>query len=195
MKYAGNYDPEPGGWRRLAALLGNNDKIDLQVEPASPDQLVGYKLAHLTGTASFTFTAAERHAIAAFLQAGGTLIIDAAGGSSAFATSVETELAAMIPDGKEQFAHPLPADHQVYAGIKSIGYRNFARSKLGLLSVPQLRGIQINHRLAVIYSKEDLSVGLVGQPVDGVIGYDPPSATALMSRRSSSPTSRAIDLN
>ena len=33
-----------------------------------------------------------------------------------------------------------------------------------------------------IYSKEDLSVGLVGQPVDGIIGYDPPTATTLMSK-------------
>ena len=35
--------------------------------------------------------------------------------------------------------------------------------------------------MIVIYSREDLSAGLVGQAVDGIVGYDPASATALMS--------------
>ena len=47
---------------------------------------------------------------------------------------------------------------------------------------PQLRGIEINGRLAVIFSKEDLSVGLVGQAVDGIVGYTPETATRLMTR-------------
>jgi len=34
----------------------------------------------------------------------------------------------------------------------------------------------------VIYSREDLSVGLVGQEIDGVIGYSPATATKLMAR-------------
>jgi hypothetical protein len=45
-----------------------------------------------------------------------------------------------------------------------------------------LRGIEKDGRLAVIYSREDLSVGLVGQHVDGIIGYDPQTATTLMSK-------------
>jgi len=34
----------------------------------------------------------------------------------------------------------------------------------------------------VIYSREDLSVGLVGQAVDGIVGYSPATATSLMTR-------------
>ena len=34
--------------------------------------------------------------------------------------------------------------------------------------------------MILIYSREDLSAGLVGQAVDGIVGYDPASATALM---------------
>ena len=44
------------------------------------------------------------------------------------------------------------------------------------------RGIRIDDRLAVIYSREDLSGGLVGQSVDGIVGYDPQSAAELMRR-------------
>jgi len=50
------------------------------------------------------------------------------------------------------------------------------------VKTPQLRGIRMNGKLAVVFSREDLSVGLVGQPVDGIVGYDPETATALMSR-------------
>ena len=47
--------------------------------------------------------------------------------------------------------------------------------------MPQLRGILIGGRLDVIFSREDLSAGLVGEPVDGVMGSTPASATELMS--------------
>jgi len=66
--------------------------------------------------------------------------------------------------------------------LGEVGYRTFARTRIGAINVPQLRGITKDGRVAVIYSKEDLSVGLVGQPVDGIIGYSPASATALMSK-------------
>ena len=40
--------------------------------------------------------------------------------------------------------------------------------------------MKLKDRLAVIYSPEDLSVGLVGQPIDGIVGYEPKTASALM---------------
>ena len=40
--------------------------------------------------------------------------------------------------------------------------------------------MKLKDRLAVIYSPEDLSVGLVGQPIDGIVGYEPRTAAALM---------------
>jgi hypothetical protein len=37
-----------------------------------------------------------------------------------------------------------------------------------------------NSRTRVFYSAEDLSEGLVGQPIDGIYGYSPQIATSLM---------------
>jgi uridylate kinase len=34
--------------------------------------------------------------------------------------------------------------------------------------------------MAVLYTPMDLSVGLVGQQVDGIYGYDPKTASAMM---------------
>jgi hypothetical protein len=45
---------------------------------------------------------------------------------------------------------------------------------------PQIKAIKVSDRAAVYYSREDLSAGLVGEPVDGIVGYEPASATAIM---------------
>ena len=42
--------------------------------------------------------------------------------------------------------------------------------------------MHIGNRYAVFFSADDLSAGLVGQQVDGIIGYDPDSATDIMDR-------------
>jgi len=40
--------------------------------------------------------------------------------------------------------------------------------------------MELNGKPAIIYSAEDLSAGLVGQPVDGIVGYTPQVAWRLM---------------
>jgi hypothetical protein len=183
--YIGNWDPEPGGWRRLASVMHNENDVELIVEPArlGTEKLGEYKIAHWTGTAAFKLDDAARAEIKNFVKGGGLLIIDAAGGSTAFAAAAETELAAMFPESSQQLTQVLPPDHVIYAKDgKSIEieYRPYARSKIGNLRGPQLRGVTIDGRLAIIFSREDLSVGLVGQAVDGIVGYTPAAATRVM---------------
>ncbi len=183
-----DWDPEAGGWRRLAAIMHNKLETDLVVQPVKlgSGNLAGYKVAHLTGVNPVTFSEAERKELKTFVEAGGTLIIDAAGGSPAFGQSIEAELAAIFgKDAAKQLANPLPKDNPLYAvggqKIERVGYRSFAKKTLiSGLKLPRIRGIEINGRTAIYYSAEDLSTGLVGQEVDGVHGYDPQSATELM---------------
>jgi hypothetical protein len=51
---------------------------------------------------------------------------------------------------------------------------------LGRLTNPQVKAVTVDGRHAVYYSREDLSGGLVGEDIDGVVGYDPPTATDIM---------------
>jgi len=52
-----------------------------------------------------------------------------------------------------------------------------------LMKAPRVQGITFaGGRVGVFFSREDLSAGLVGQPVDGIVGYDPHTATTIMSR-------------
>ena len=180
LRYAGNWDPEPGGWAQFGAKLLNQDNVALQVEGVDlgASKLAEFKIAHLTGTEATQLTAAHQVELKTFIDNGGTLIVDAAGGQPAFATSVESQLPAVCGGGALKV---LPTDHELYGAKVTVAYRNFARLRLPAgRGEPNLQVIEKSGRPAVIYSREDLSAGLVGQNVDGIDGYDPNSATSLM---------------
>ena len=113
-------------------------------------------------------------------------MIDAAGGSSEFAESVETLLVSMFPgDAEKGLSTPLALEDPIFNQpgnvIDRITYRSFARSRLGsALKSPRIFGIKHDGRVVVYYSPLDLSGGLVGEPIDGICGYSPHSATELM---------------
>ena len=187
VEYQGNWDPEPGGWRRLASVLHNEQKLKLVLRPAKLGEgKIGpeVRLAHLTGTSPFKLTEAQRGELRKFVGAGGTLLIDAAGGSAAFADAAEAELKALFPAAKPAV---LPLAHPMYSSGKNkllnVAYRAYAQKAVaGSTRVPRLQAVTVGNRAAVFISREDLSAGIVGQPVDGVIGYDPRSATEIMTR-------------
>ncbi len=56
----------------------------------------------------------------------------------------------------------------------------YARQRLGQLKGPQIRAIEEGDRAVLFYSREDLRAGMVGQSIDGIIGYSPATATAIM---------------
>jgi hypothetical protein len=184
LQFAGNWDPEPGGWRRLAAITHNVNKATLTVTPVTPGKdPITAPVAHLTGAGPMKLTAEARAAIKKFVDDGGTLVVDAAGGSAEFAASVESELAAIFPAAKPEV---LPADHPVYAAngkkIDGFTYRRIAREKLvGRTTAPRVQGITVGDKVRVFYSREDLSGGLVGTGIDGILGYEPKSAVDIMS--------------
>jgi hypothetical protein len=208
ITYDGNWDPEPAGWRRMAAILHNQNEIDLAVEtiPLGKLNLEGYRFAHLTGTGPVKLSPEDLAGIRKFLVAGGTLLVDAAGGSPQFLLSVEKDLDQLIPNLRLSpmtaedpiFAdtHPLPepephifpddpigprqrptGDHKL-----EVEYRRFARSNSTLATGLQLKGVRVGRRYAIILSPMDISEGLVGQNVDGVVGYTPATATEMVRR-------------
>ncbi len=187
LEYNGNWNPEPGGWRRMGGVMFNEKKVDLTTETVKlgSGKLSGYKVAHLTGTTKFKFDSAMQSEIKNFVNSGGTLIIDAAGGNGEFAISVESELKQIFPTEGKGLDATLPLDHAIYtipdAKITDVSFRTFARSKLsGETRNPRLRAVTVGNRAAVIYSREDMSGGIVGNEIDGVLGYSPKTATELM---------------
>ena len=188
VRHVGNWDPEPAAWRRLGAILRNDHQVGVEVVNAPLDgkglAASGAKLAHLTGTAKFTLDDAQRKALKEFVAAGGTLVVDAAGGSTDFADSAEKELG--LTFGKAAgsgLSSSLPATHALFTRggceLKDFRYRAFTKPKING-KLPRLKGIEVGGRTAVFFSREDLTAGMVGQSVDGIFGYAPETATAIM---------------
>jgi hypothetical protein len=100
---------------------------------------------------------------------------------------MQGELAKIFPSEAAQLASPLKSDNAIYtseiAGKLEPKYRVFAMQRLGGEATKfRLKGMEMNGKLGVLYSSEDLSVGLVGMAVDGIIGLEPDTATTLMRR-------------
>ena len=112
------------------------------------------------------------------------MLVDAAGGATVFADSAERELGATFgPVAIRTLTQSLPVDHPVFTvpngKITAFRYRTFTRPAI-LGNVPRLKGIQVAGRTAVLFSREDLTAGMVGQEVDGIFGYTPATATAIV---------------
>lgn len=181
IPYDGNWDPEPGGWKRLANQLANANRLDLQTD----DQLnfTGAAFAHLTGTTTIKLNPAVQNLLRDYCAAGGLLLCDAAGGSSEAGSAAEAAMHELFPNAE---IDPLPVDHPIYhqaahggVEIKAVKYRrspNLAPSNL-----PRLKQVTLDGKLIAILSEEDLSGGLVGYTTAGLNGYTPQSATEIVS--------------
>jgi hypothetical protein len=184
LRYAGNWDPEPAGWPRLGSILHNGRQLDLDVatvELGKGQLTKAYALADLTGTGAFTFSAAQLKELADYVAGGGTLLVDAAGGRQAFAVAAQQAIAKAFPSAPAPLP-VLPPSSPVYSAggpLGEVAYRRFARQQLGKLDAPRLRGLDVGGRTAVLFSAEDLAAGLVGQQVDGVVGYAPTTAVSI----------------
>jgi Domain of unknown function (DUF4159)/A-macroglobulin TED domain len=182
LEYNGNFDPEPGGWRRLAAVFSQAYQTSLKANAVKiADLKFGpTKIAHLTGTGGIELAPEQLTAIKTFVEAGGTLIVDCAGGDAPFASQIEPLLLTMF--NQKSFA-TVPADHAMLsmAGELEVKYRDAAIKVVGTSDAPRLQMIEVKGRPGVIYSREDLSAGIVGFHHDGIVGYSPRTARVIMS--------------
>ncbi len=213
IEHPGMWNPEPGGWSRVAGLLHNQNGIELTwdaVALADP-ALSNYSIAHMTGTQGFRIMPDERKQIMAFIAKGGTLLVDAAGGSPEFARSAEIEFGNLVIGGRLQ---PIRSDDPLLAPTIArpaaggentkprspdappafdppplpgelplkIAYRRAARSRIGKLDESRLQGVRVGRRWAIILSDMDLSCGLSGSNADGVAGYSPSTALEIVRR-------------
>lgn len=181
--YGGNWNPEPFGWVQLAGRMRGEQKVDLKIEQirlgtGALDKT--FAAVHLTGTEAIKLTDLEREELRRFCYEDGLLIIDSCGGSEAFSRAIEEELKAVFDDTPKR----ADAKHPVYSAgykITSVDYRDTAQRLLQKdLKMPRLEILEQENRVKVIFSPQDLSVGLVGHPVDAINGYTPEYAQQIM---------------
>ena len=186
LKHSGNWNPEPLAYVRFANMMGLY--ADTALDVGKPIDITGLtatasKIAVMTGVGPWTFGDSEKAALKKFVEDGGTLVIDAAGGSKAFAKSVEAMLKEVFPAVRQRLRR-LATTSALYnlpgMEIRTVGFKR--RTGINRIDrLPELRTVLVaGDRPGVIYSPLDLTAGLLGARAYTIDGYDPVSAFELM---------------
>jgi len=143
------------GVDELAREIGLRTSVDIAERAvtlsATDPKMASNPMAILTGSGPVRFSVAERAALRRWLELGGLLWIDNAGqseASTAFDTSVRTELEAILPG--RGFARISP-EHVLYRSFYRLDY---AAGRV--IRRPYLEGISIGRRVAVVLSHNDV---------------------------------------
>lgn len=186
IKYDGESDPEPGALTQLGAVMARDHGINLDVQTVTPDQLADQRIAFLTTSGSGALSDDEATSLRAWVEAGGTLWLDAAGGTTDAVSSANALLAKTFPG---RVVTPLAEQSPIYTGEglgvgahdnRRVTFSRFAQRQMGQTPDPRLQAITLDGRTAVIYSPEDLTAALAGCEHWGVFGYAPTSARQLV---------------
>jgi hypothetical protein len=175
LLHGGGCNDAPGA---LANLLRTASQGELQLQisgqpfemSASDPALPRFHLAFMHGRHDFRFTPEERKSLREFLEHGGLLFADSICSSAEFATAFRREMEKVLPDRK---LAGIPGDSPLFTdaaggfNIQQVNRREPAvaqdgqpiRSRVQKVA-PELEGVTIDGRLAVIFSPYDISCAL-----------------------------------
>jgi hypothetical protein len=185
LKYNGNWNPEPEAWPRFARWFQRATSAALQITPIDITALKPQTapLAHLTAVESCSLSDAEISALRAYVEAGGTLLIDPCGGNRALAQQLRSNVVMkIVPTAKPQM---IRGDHAILNGhgkgmddLSKPRVRPFTLEVIGAVTpyfdiVPAGDG-------AIIITDLDLTSGLLGTTTWGIAGYEPDYASAFL---------------
>ena len=185
LRHGGMCDAAPAALanilRAAARELGVRvDDTPAQIDPADP-RLFDHHLVFMHGRQGFSFPEAARERLRQFFDRGGTLLADSICASGSFTAAFRAEIAAVLPDHKLE---EIPASDPLFTAgeyggyeIREVTLREPAGGDGPLAArrrriPPQLEGVRIGDRWAVIFSPYDLSCALEKQNSLECTGYD-----------------------
>jgi len=189
-----------GGWNQAPAAVTNllkslsreagmrvsTDRRDISL---TDEKLYDYHLVFMHGRHDFRLSEAERSRLRTFLERGGMLFADSICGSPEFAGAFRREIEAVWPEtplARIPLEHPLFTPTYGGFDVRTVSRRDPQRVgadqplKTGVRQVePDLDGIKIGDRYAVIFSKYDLSCALENHASPDCRGYTTEDAARL----------------
>jgi hypothetical protein len=185
--HQGNWNAEPlAGELLRASALGAG--LDLQISEAPLATIHELDpppaLVWVSGTDAIEFDEEQKKSIRACVEEGGVILFETAGGRGEFASAAEATLQELLGvQAQPMLRDPIITGEGVepLQPLNHMEYRAYSRQELGAReSSPRLRGMTIDGKARIIFSREDLSHALLDQPLWGVNGYAPSSARGLM---------------
>lgn len=194
IRHDGNWDPEPGAWKRYSNWFLRQTGTLLEPEPVKAsdlraDSVQAMPLVHLTGTARAGLSDADIKGLRDYVQAGGVVLIDSTGGLNAFDVDMRNMLPKAFP---QEFPRLLDNTHPIFAArapgtteLAKTRVRSYVTERMGsgvgtiqmLVPKPQSAA---QHPGAVVITSLDLTSGLLGTNTWGILGFEPAYAQALV---------------
>jgi hypothetical protein len=194
LRHGGGCNDAPGA---LVNLLRTASQGELQLRVRTASELINisdesifrYHLVFMHGRHEFRLTPAEREKLRQYLERGGTVLADSICASRSFTAAFRREIAAALP-GKslERIPPGDPIFTSSYGGydVRQVSLRDPEAVDGGQpISArvrqmePQLEGINIDGRWAVIFSPFDISCALESHEAIGCRGYTQQDAARL----------------
>lgn len=190
LRHSGGWDTARNALRHLYDALDKQVGLRPAVRsanlPATDPSLFEYPLLYMHGRQTFSFSPAEREQLLTHLQNGGLLFVDACCGAEAFDRSFRQLVDQMFARELQR----IPIDHELFRSewgydIRQVERRLPSAAGGSVLDMelstgePILEGIEIDGRLAIIYSKYDISCALERQATAACAGYTTEDATRI----------------
>jgi hypothetical protein len=192
LRHGGGCNDAPGALVNLLRTAAQGEpRLVVRTTPEliniSDDALFRYHLVFMHGRHEFRLTETERLRLREYLERGGTLLADAICASRPFATAFRRELAEVLPGATlERIPSDDPLFTTAYGGydVRQVTLRDPQAATDGQPGAahrvvaarvrhtePQLEGIKIDDRWAVIFSPFDISCALESHEAIGCRGY------------------------
>ena len=192
IRHDGAWNAAPRALRNLLVAL--NDTVGLAAATKPRDLTLAdpnvfqYPILYMHGRNRFAMNADERKQVKEYLGRGGFLFADACCGAKPFDRGFREFANSLYPDKKLE---RIPVTHELFSekigrDIRKLKRRTqeatdpaTAASMVVREAEPFLEGIEVDGRLAVIYSKYDISCALERQAAGNCEGYLPEDAVKL----------------
>jgi hypothetical protein len=157
----GNWDPNPSALPSFLKTIASNTSVAVKFDHVNvrlnDPSIFNYPLLYLSGQWDPKFSAEERAILHRYVSAGGTVLIEDAGGRQEFDLAVRGMLKATFPEGE---LVRLPRDHPVFESFHTI--RSVHVNTEEKEAEPVIEAIMVGDRPGVLYSPLGLSDGWAG---------------------------------
>ena len=186
--YDGNWNPEPLALPVFAAAVAESSDVQLRLVESRLGAIHTLEprpqLVMVSGTDTHDFSQEQRQAIKGYVESGGVILFESAGGRGAFARDAEkmaVELWEMSIDPLRNSRIVTGEGLEKATPMTHLDYGSYTHQVLAAReTTPRLRGMTVGDRPRVLFTHQDITHALLDQPCWGIAGYTPESARALL---------------